>query len=383
MKKLILLIYVYLSLFFFVKAKVIVNKNIGKITRVKLKKKMIIKGTGKGYYLKLPVSIKVDDKGNIYILDGDSGGWRFYEILKFNNIGKFERRIVSRGQGPGEAFDIGGYFISNNKIYIYDYSMKKMIVKDLYGNIMREFRIRISDLNLQKRISISFISVYKKKFYFSLVTTDFATKKTSIINEDNFYCIYSGSSWKIGRTNFPTLIYFIRGSNGVPGIIPIGSIKKSVYKSKYLFINNTAKYLIKLYDIEKDRVILSFKREYRRIKNMVYNEKEEGGVKIAGIWYYKPHQKYYDDIQKLLIRSNKLWVLTSTTDRKRGVLTDVFNDKGLFINKFYLELKNKTDYSKINDIPMVISGNYLYTIERDKNDEPVIIKYEIPEKENL
>ncbi len=382
-KKIVFVIGIYAILIVLVRAEVILNRSIKKIIRIKLNKKMKIKGAGRGYYLKLPVSIRVDDDGNIYILDGSSGGWRFYEILKFGKNGRFQKRIVRRGQGPGEAVDINNFFIKRKKIYIYDLNMEKMIIKNLNGNLIREFRIKKTELKLRRRLLISFVSVYNDKFLFRLNLTNFTTKKTSIIYENNFFCVYRNKEWKINKVNFLKSIYFIRGTNGVIGIIPIGNLNFDVFKNKYIFINNTSEYSVKLYDMENDKIMVEFRRKYDRVKKTIYDEKEKGGVMIADKWYYKPHQKYYDDIQKLLVHGDKLWVITSTTDKKKGVLTDVFTEKGLFINKFYLKLTNEVDYKKIDNIPMEISGDYLYTVERDKNDEPVIIKYKIPNKKKL
>ncbi len=359
----------------------IMNKEIKKTEKVKLKRKVKIKSEGKGYYLKLPVDIKTDKEGNIYVLDGSRGGWGFYEILKFNKNGKFIKKIVHRGQGPGEAIDIDDYLIDNNKIFIYDLSLRKIMIKDLSGNLLKEFRLNRPQM--KRRIGLYIVSEYKGKLFFELTLIDFNTKKTSIIDKNYLFCTFENNRWKKGKTIFSTPIFFIRGSNGVTGLIPLGHYKSEIYKKKFIYIKNKEEYSIKLYDMEKDRIIVEFGRKYKRVKKTVHDEKEEGGVMIADKWYYKPYEKYYDDIQKLIVHNNKLWVLTSTTDKKRGVLVDVFTDKGLYVSKFYLKLRYKTDYTKIKDLPMNISGDFLYTIERDKHDAPVIIKYRIPDNDNI
>ena len=359
----------------------IMNKEIKKTENIELKKEMKIKSEGRGYYLKYPVCLKTDKRGNIYMLDGSKWGMGFYEVIKFNEKGEFVKKLVHGGQGPGEAIGIDDYFIDDDKIYIHDLNLRKLMIKDLNGNLIKEFRLKRPKMN--RKMGFYLISKYNKKLFFQLTLIDFSTRKTSIIDKNILFSTFENNKWKIGKTIFHVPIFFIRGSNGVTGLIPLGHYEIAIYKKKFIYVKTRGEYGIKLYDMENDRIIVEFGRKYKRVKKTVYDEEKKGGVMIGDKWYYEPHKKYYDDIQKLIVHNDKLWVMTSTTDENRGVLIDVFTDKGLYVSKFYLKLIYKTDYTKIGDISMNISGDFLYTIETDNDGGPVIIKYKIPDKDNI
>ena len=54
--------------------------------------------------------------------------------------------------------------------------------------------------------------------------------------------------------------------------------------------------------------------------------------------YQTPPPESFPDIQKLFVVNNYLGVITSTADREKGVLVDVFDRKGRYFDHFYLSL---------------------------------------------
>ncbi len=149
--------------------------------------------------------------------------------------------------------------------------------------------------------------------------------------------------------------------------------------NRYLFISHSTEYLVKLFDAKTNKIIRSFKREYKRVKpSSEYKERmKKGGFSIDGKHYTEPVQKYRNDIQNLFVNQNKLWVMTSTEDKKKGILFDVFDLEGRYVDKFYLQFtkENFPQYGGINR--MAIAGEFLYKIETTPEETYVIKKYKM------
>jgi len=64
-------------------------------------------------------------------------------ILCFDGEGKFEFDINNEGEGPGEYQFINDFSIDENKIFIHDSQLKKILIFDLKGNFITESPIEI------------------------------------------------------------------------------------------------------------------------------------------------------------------------------------------------------------------------------------------------
>ncbi len=132
-----------------------------------------------------------------------------------------------------------------------------------------------------------------------------------------------------------------------------------------LFVNRSREYLIEVLDIDQAQIIRRFNRDYPSIKHV-----EEAWEKEFRKRYDFPEIKYEIDIDELWPAERFLWVKTSTADKKKGDLFDVFNEKGQFIDSFYLGLKGRL---------LAIANNFLYLLEEDKADNLFLSKYKIIE----
>ncbi len=334
----------------------------------KLRPEVVIRDFGKGYRLLLPWNLKTDAEGNIYVLNGNRMG-RFYELLKFSANGKFIKKIAKKGQGPGEATDIANYLIKDGKIYIHDSGNSKIMIKDLKGALQEEFRVFYNGGETLK-------SIEDGVYYFS-VSGACPIVRTEVKNCPIRFSRWSKKGgWKKGNTVFARRVYHIVGENGEIGRITMGEFIGEC-KGKYTFINDTAEYLIKVYDMEEDRIVRKITRKYERVKSKKGEEREEGGVMLGSKWYYAPPRKYRDDIQKILIEGEKLWIFTSRTDPGKGILVDEFTTQGGYIRNLWLHFFYKVNYRRLKYVPMAMAKDYLYTVEEDEEGNPLIVKYRL------
>ena len=120
---------------------------------------------------------------------------------------------------------------------------------------------------------------------------------------------------------------------------------------KYLFVSNTRNYLITLLDLEKGEILRTFERKYKRVKY----EKNKWDKEFYKL-YHPPEKKFEDDILDLFINNGFLWVKTSTRNKEKVILFDVFNFKGSYLEKSYINLKGEL---------MAMHGDFAFAIERN------------------
>jgi hypothetical protein len=150
------------------------------------------------------------------------------------------------------------------------------------------------------------------------------------------------------------------------------------YREKYLVISHTQDYLLKIYDVQSKKIIRSFRRKYERVK--VPEGRGVGGViRFLGKMYTVP-RKYFNDITKLLECNDLIWAMTSTADKDKGVLIDVYNFEGRYQDNFYLKFPGKIDPIFIGYLPMAVSGDDLFMVAKNEDETYSIKKYRIEDK---
>jgi len=332
------------------------NKNAGRV--IQLKEILKIKDEGKGFYFREPWGIDVDSDGSIFAKEKE-------KIYKFDSNGKFERNIVRQGQGPGEiTTEIEDIIVQDNEIIFSCATMNKVIKMDSDGNFIKEL--------MPKKRASKLIACYKNKYFIvDSIPKSFEKKEGYRDIDRNLFVLDEGGNATPTQYSFPIIHYrhfwTSRKGRGQFSTQHVTKLQTSKTSQKYIYISHTQEYLIKQFDLEKLQISRIFRRAYARVKF----ESDE----------FRPF-KYYNDIHRLLIYKGNVWALTSTLNREKGILVDVFNDAGKYIDNFYLPLLN----SKTGDcfyqlyFPMVIEGDFLYAIEHDEDWNFYIAKYEIIDK---
>jgi hypothetical protein len=369
MRRVVLLFIFFFTLFSSIYTQTIIEKwkkplrkNAGRIAE--LKAVMQIKDVGDDFYFKYPLNLKVAPDGSIFIMDDE-------QLLQFDQRGKFVRNFFKKGQGPGEMGFIRNYCFMENIIIIHNARPPKIIWFNLDGKLLKEFRIR------RGRLSLELLSLYDNTYYF--INPDIPKTKGQSAVEDvpqNLVSLVDGEEEIKKIASFPIKEYVVIGKQGGRAFCPLSSLFALTFQERFLFISHTQEYLIKLYDLENNQIILQFSRDYKRVKTAKGQEKKCGAM-VDGKPTVLPPQKYLDDIQHLFVSGDKLWVLTSTTDKERRVLIDVFNSKGQYIDNFYLKLPESLAHKSRIYKPLVVSGDFLFTIEQDEDGTYAIKKYKI------
>jgi hypothetical protein len=160
-------------------------------------------------------------------------------------------------------------------------------------------------------------------------------------------------------------------------MIPIDKFIAAHWQEKFLAISHTPEYLIKIYDLRNGSIVRSYRREYKRVKAARIDEKKQARIIMGDNLYTAPFQKWKDDIQNLIAEDNKLWVVTSTSDDDRGVLIDVFDLEGRYIEELNLRFPHVLYDLSTSLSQMQLSGENLCLIEKDGNEIYSVVVYKL------
>jgi hypothetical protein len=331
-----------------------IAKNAGRI--VTLKEELRIEDTGAGYFFKNPGPIRVSPRGDIFFKDGPE------QALQFDPEGRFIRNLFKKGQGPGELSTLGDTWASPDRLYLRGYP-PKILVYDYEGNLVRELPLRGGLLGgrfiLADQANLLLYGTGRPDLSGGTGFRD--------IPWDIIEIAPDGTSQKtIGSFPIPSFLEVQEG--GAISGTSWNQLQVVALNGNSLFLNSSPEYLIEHFVRDKKAVFLRFRRPYTRQKRT-----ESGGVSASrGSGPSAP--EFWPDIFALHIVDGQLWVQTWTVTEKKGILFDVFDTKGRYIDSFYIQSMMKGEDGQPARIRMTIVGGFAYFNEEGSDGLVVIRK---------
>jgi len=332
------------------------------IKRIVFKKVMEIKEKEDSFFFQYPSMIQFDTQGNFYVLDNN-------QVMKFLKTGAFVGNFTKKGEGPGEIKNISGIQVVSDTLYIHNNYPSKIIQLDLDGKLKKEMRLSKSDY-------VQFLFTLDNKYYFyqSRFPENSPNEKYTEKNFEMYSLSLDGT--KVSQVHiYPVKHYLVRQGSSL-GSFEIASFVTTLQGNRYFWVSNTTDYKISCLDLKNNTIIKEIELDYEKqdVPDRLAKKYSIYEIGLGEKTYKRPAQKYLNDILKLLVYRNDLWVVTSTVDKTKGVRIDVFSQYGQRKNSFFLSLPGHDDYYSSS---MYIDGDYLYTIESPEEDDPLIIKYKI------
>jgi len=331
------------------------------IPLVKLESQMTISYQESDFYFKRPWNIKIADDGSIFLLDEK-------QFLKFDASGKYLSNMHRYGEGPGESIYIRDYQLFPDKIIIYSSQPKKILILNISGNLLKEFK------SSPATSPFKILSIEEEKIW-TLVSNikDDGKAVDGIIDIDLELCKKTFEGENIG-----TGLYF--SEKTYLNKIPMGQgyqLRMSILvpvlfttsKDGRLYVSNNQKYNIKQVDLVQGKIIKEFSAPFDPI---LYRRKplEKGKQKSQLI-----EPDYFNDIQKIAMDDNILWVFTSKIFDGKGILVDRFSNDGEHIDRFYLKLPQVEFVQDIAVKPLALFKGFIFTVEKDRDENPRVVKY--------
>ena len=246
---------------------------------------------------------------------------KFYDS-EFREISKI---VFSRGKGPGEFMHQMGVKIVNEKIYVYDITLRKFLIYDMKGNFIDEFFLTKNDM------PISFLP-YKNKIYFSSIMkylfAIYDMDKSKIIAFKEYKTAFSP------KKQFRGILFIKKEKDGVLGM---KMVEKNLRISLFDDDGNEIK---KFVDLKGDYISINalayngflFFNEPTKIKKTVgSNKKPNAHLKTAVI-----NMKNYEHRYNLVFNEKdvRYWFITPVFITDEVLCYYNITDKGHFLYIF-------------------------------------------------
>ncbi len=326
------------------------SKNAGRV--MKLKEVMKIVDEPGKFYFRDPDDVKMAKDGSIFI--ADSYGRNF---IKFSSNGKFIKNLYKKGEGPGDIQNYFSFSFFQDEIYVYDFVKRKVIQMEQDGSIFNEFKTHTEQYD-------EFMGIFRDWLVFMKKVLPFKRDKARMYQVRNKIILLSKDGKKEQENHVFLNKRFYLARRGLMSWDPFYSVLDE--DRGYLYVSCTREYMVHILDLNKGKVIRSFKRKYKRVRHEM-SQSEEDFIKK----YNAPRKKYEKDIERFHLYKGLLWVETSTKDEERGIMIDVFDSDGQFLDNFYLALDGYL---------MSVHENFMFLRKSDEEGNIVIKKCIIEDK---
>jgi 6-bladed beta-propeller len=331
---------------------------------LELKEVMRITDEEGDFYFKRPRRLKVAVDESIFILEQE-------QFLHFDKSGKFLGNNQVKGEGPGEFVYLRNYFLTKNSVILYSAQPSKVIKTDLKGTLMKERKTKrkMAPHRILMYDNGNFWTYLGEPYNFSKAKTGFMESKMELCLEDQ-----EEESHRTGVT-FADKSYLVKREIKGGGIqlmmsstIPVMTAADT--QAKVLYVTNSQSYKIHKVNLEEKKITATFNRKYSSID---YEKPiEEKGSRTLD----PPSPENFNDVMNLYFHNKHLWVITSTLDKEKGVLVDLFSAQGKLIDQFYLPLSQVKSVHDLKRLAITFYKDYIFVVEKDEEETPYIVKYQ-------
>ncbi len=331
--------------------------------QIKITEVLRIADEGGDFYFKSPYRLKIAPDGSIFVVDDK-------QFLKFNKEGKFIANLQKTGEGPGEYTHLRGFQVMDNRLIINTSQPPKLLVCDLSGHLIKEYRLN------EKMGSQRVLGIFDDKYYYIHAAVDFDKTKSGI---QTFHQSLYASTFDDQNTDLKLDLPLRRVVEKIAtkegGIVirmqDLDNLCFVLENEHSLYISHTSAYLIKQVDLANGKIIRQFTRKYAPVP-FVPEKPDKNSYSIEGF-----KKEYFSDVSGLSLYNGKVWVFTSTLDKQKGVLVDLFSLEGQYLDYFYLPLPGLERPDTLEQRSYTIDGQYLYIVEPDAEETPTIVKYKL------
>ena len=319
------------------------------------------------YYFKWPRSLKTAPDGSLLFIDES-------QVLRFDKDGKFQYNFFKKGQGPGEVNYVSACLVTAKSAILFSSNPTKIVFFDLSGKFEKETPVRS-----EGRSSLTALLCEGGFFYFRAWEFPQTKGDPDFVDTPQTIAAVNEATGEIkSLASFMTKSYVISSPAGGGGMFDITSLIAVPFKERLLALTHTSEYLLKIYNPEADKIIREFRRAYERVKpEPLTEEQKKGGLIIDGKHYGPPELKFQNDVRNLLARCDEIWAVTSTKDKAKGILIDVFDGEGVYRDSFWLKLPEAALKSVIYPGFCALDGDFLWVVERSEDETFAVKKYRV------
>ncbi|MCP4217057.1 MAG: 6-bladed beta-propeller [bacterium] len=313
------------------------------------------------FLFQAPGAIKIAPDESIFVKDKN-------HLLKFKSDGTFVTKMVTRGEGPGEVKWLMNYQPGMDEITVGGSMPAKILRLKADGSCKSEFRLHAA------AAFTAFLARYEETFYHTYSKNDHSPSTTGVkVAEVQFSRSNNKGVIQVLDFKVPVKYVVLRTENN--GRVHVSSRSISYLQTaavgRNLFVCSQERYLVHLFDLEKGKEVCRFRRKYKPVK--YFPGPDEKKDELSSL--YK--REYFNDINLLMTDEERVWVVTSVVDKSKGLLVDVFNDAGMYIDNFHMQIPGLKDLHDERIKSLVHYKGYIYLKEVDEDGAPSIVKYKL------
>jgi hypothetical protein len=299
------------------------------------------------FYFKYPHNLKIAEDGSIFLADTE-------QFLKFSADGKFLGNLYKRGQGPGEIVSEFYYHLRGRDLFVQDMDSGRLWRADLEGRFQETINLADQDYR-------GFVAALPDGFLFLKTAWPPPNERTGKLMEILYTVAFvdpNGSERRDVATFRPRT--FLGPSTGMgwdPGITELSPDRTLLYAV------HSRDYVVELIDLASGQPVRRIRRTYTKVAH-VEAESELDFRKATGA----PKKEFESDVDELFPIEGGLWVATSTDDKAKGRLVDVFDKDGRFSDSFYLGAGRTL---------MAVQDGAVFCQEKSDDETITVVKYRI------
>jgi hypothetical protein len=299
---------------------------------------------GGEFYFKIPSNLRFSDDGTIFLAEAG-------QLLKFSADGKFLENLYKKGQGPGEIEDFFVYDLYDRQLFIQDINSRRFWRADLDGVFQEHISLSSKDFR-------SFLGVLPDTFLFVKTTLHPPAEKTGGLMETPETVVSHARDGSYLRD----IVTFKRQMFLAPGLARLWdfSIITLSPDRKLLYAFHGRAYLVDVIDIASGATIKRFRRLYPKVPYA-----ERGWEPNFRKKYGAPKIEFEIDIINLHPAGEHLWVETSTNDKTKGKLFDVFDEEGRFVDSFHLGTGRRL---------LAVMDDHVFCQEKNEDESLALVK---------
>jgi len=314
---------------------------------LQLKEELRITDDGGQFFLRFPRIGKVAPDNSLFFLDFDS-------LVHLDAKDRYLGNYFKKGQGPGEFNYVSNFDIAQDHLIVHSNSPGKIVWFDFQGKIVKE-------ISLTEMPRLSFLFFAHGVYHFFKYGVPETSEKLEVINFPQVLIAADEDGREVRE-----LITFPNRGFRIGGVMVMQELLFTSCQHRHLFVSHTREYCLKMVDCQEGRLLRVFQRKYKRVKPP--KDHREAAIVIGAKRYEAPGSEYLGDVNDLFVFKDVLWVVTSTKDEKKGVLVDVYDFMGRYIDAFFL---------KFNVSLIGTHGDSILVREKGPDDLIQIVKYRV------
>ena len=307
-----------------------------------------ISDEGGEFYFKYPHYLEIAEDGSVFLADTE-------QFLKFSADGKFLANLYKKGQGPGEIGREFYYHLRGRDLFIQDLNSRRFWRADLDGRFQEPINVASKD----NRGLV--VGLFSDGFLFLKTSYPPPSERTGKLMEILYQVVLvgpDGSERREVATFRPKeFLGFNSGMSWDPSIMELSPDRTLLYAV------HSRDYVVDVIDLASGAQVRSFKRNYPKVDHVDKEWEPDFGKRTGA-----PRIEFESDVVNLFPLEEGLWVVTSTEDKAKGRLIDVFDMDGRFVDSFYLGAGRTL---------MAVRPGFVICREQNEDETITIVKYKI------